>query len=108
MIEERFYLGEGLKEAPSIVDPLIVTASMARVRAQRFLEDPNQGAYYNVKERTLAIPYRSTAILPGTWVKVYDSRLGLNGKLLRVASVSVLIERDGLTSNIVCQEFIAP
>ena len=107
MIELRFYRGKGDREAPQIVEQLIVNGSMARVRAKKFLDDPSEGAYYHVRERTFQIPHYED-VLPNTWITVTDSKLGLNRTAMKVISVQTQVGPSSVFDTVICQQFIDP
>jgi len=93
---------DGLKEAPSINDSLIISESMAVARGKRFLDDPDQGAYYLTKKRNLRVPHKisggeaSDHIEPGTWITVTDSHLGLSNQKLKVTLYNISITPDAV------------
>jgi len=64
---------------------------MARARCKRFLDDPDQGAYYLTKQRTLRVPHKGSTVIPSTWITVTDSHLGLTNTKLKVKSYTISI-----------------
>ena len=88
---------DGTKEGVPINDSLIISESMAVARGKRYLDDPDQGAYYLTKKRSLRVPHKISGgeatdhIEPRTWVTVTDSHLGLNNQKLKVTSYNISI-----------------
>jgi len=87
----------GDREAPSINDSLITSESTAASRGKRYLDDPDQGAYYLTKKRNLRMPHEISGevaldhIEPGSWVTVTDSHLGLSNQKLKVKAYNINI-----------------
>lgn len=109
MVEGVFIRGDGDKYASPIMDELIATASMARVRAKRFFDDPDQGAYYQTHERQLLAPHKGPHVVPGAWITVTDGRLGLSGTAVKVTAVSIQISATaGVFATLSTQEFKEP
>lgn len=85
--------GDGDKEAPSINDSLIITETMGVTRGKRFLDDPDQGAYYVTKKRNLRVPHKmisgESAIEPREWVTVTDGKLNLNEQKLKIKAYNL-------------------
>lgn len=81
--------GAGDRQAGDIRDSLVSSVSMATARGKRFLDDPDQGGYYQVIRYSLRVPYVD-AILPGDWITITETdKLGLTDQKLRVRSVSM-------------------
>ena len=84
-------------EAPSISDSLIISETMAVSRGKRFLDDPDQGAYYLTKKRNLRVPHNISGevatdhIEPGGWVTVTDGKLGLASQKVKIKAYNVTI-----------------
>ncbi len=97
--------GNGNVHAPDINDALIVTESMAVIRGKRFLDDPTQGGYYQGVERSIRIPHTSPDVVPGAWVTITDSHLGLLSVDLKVKSVSIVIRKSSVWADIVVESY---
>ena len=93
-ISVKIIRGNGDREAPSIEDDMITTDSMAVSRATRFLDDPNQGAYYSTVKRQLRTTHKSALVYPSKWIEVSDSHLGLDNKKLKVLSYSITVDKE--------------
>lgn len=96
---------DGDREASSISDSLIVTENMAKQRGKRFLDDPSQGGYYLVKKRTLKVPHKGAGVVPGTWITVSDSHLGLRNQRLKVKSYTINITRKSVWATIETEQY---
>lgn len=107
MIEVQVYKGAGDKEAPPISDPLIITESMATIRGRRALEDPTILGYFQTFERTLRVPHHED-VIPGAWIRVTDSKLGLSRQAVKVVSVSTSIEPAAVFDEIVVHQYVDP
>lgn len=83
--------GGGDREAPPINDSLIINEYMATLRGKRFLDDPGQGGYYSAKARSLKFRHKGASVVPGSWITVSDSHLGLDSTKLKVKSYSITI-----------------
>lgn len=98
--------GDGLKEAPSINDALVVSSNDAKARGKRWLDDN----YYLVKKHTMQVPHKKS-ILQGEWITVTDSKLSLQNKLMKVKSYNLSITPNGVWANIEAEyyeEFSVP
>ena len=90
----------GDKEAPPITDTMITTENMAAKRGKRFLDDVDQGGYYMVKRKSLRTVHKSEEVLPGTWIAVTDSHLGLSSSKLKVKEYSIDITPNAVWATI--------
>jgi hypothetical protein len=103
----RCIRGDGTNEAEPISDSLIITERMAVLRGKRFLDDPDQGGYYEVKKRTLKTIHKGPDIVKGSWISVTDSSLGLSATQLKVTGIAIDISRsDGVWASIETEQYI--
>jgi hypothetical protein len=100
--------GSGDVEAPPIGDPVLSTESVAKLRGKRFLDDPEQGAYYTTKRRVMRTPHRGASVKPRTWITVTDSHLGLTLKLLKVKSYSIAITQNSVWATMETEQYDTP
>ena len=100
--------GNGDKEAPSLSDSRITNDNMAALRGKRFLDDPSQGNYYTVKNRSLRVPHKGNNIVPGDWVTVSDGKLGLSSQKVKIKTYSISITPSGVWADIETQQFVEP
>lgn len=96
------------KEAPSINNSLISTENQATRRGKKFLDDPEEGAYYKVIRRTFKVPHKNNNIFPGTWVTVTSQKLGLASVQLRVKSYKISITPDAVWGTLETEQFLEP
>ncbi len=101
----KCHRGDGNVTAPDINDALIVTESMAVTRGKRFLDDPNQGGYYSAVKRRLKVPHKSPDVVPGSWITVTDSKLGLLDTALKVLAVSVTITKSSVWAEVEAESY---
>lgn len=105
-IEAKIIRGSGDREAPSITDEMIVSDSMAVARGKRFLDDPDQGAYYTTIRRGLQAIHKSANVYPSKWIQVTDSHLGMENKKLKVLSYTISISKSGVWANMDTEEYL--
>ena len=98
--------GSGDREASEISDPLIVTNYMAALRGKRFLDDPDEGAYYRTVRRTLSVPHTPAGdVLPGKWISVTDGHLGMSNKLLKVTGYTINISPTSIFAQVDAEDY---
>lgn len=93
------------REAEPITESLITSESVAAARGKRFLDDPEQGAYYQVIRRSLRVPHKSENVTPGSWILVTDQKLGLKKTPLKVLNYKIEIKRDGVWATMDTEEY---
>jgi len=98
--------GYGDKEGEEISNSLIVTESMAVSRGKRYLDDPSQGGYYQVKTRTFKVPHKGSVVVPGTWVSISNGDLNLSDTPVRVKSYSLTLTPNSIFGSLVTEEFV--
>jgi len=98
--------GDGDREAPTINDSLIVTENMATSRGKRFLDDPGQGGYYLVKERSFQVPIYADDILPNSWLTLTCSQLGINAEVVKVKNRTLTITPKSIWLNLDTEQFV--
>ena len=97
--------GTGDREGPSISDSLLVTDSDAVKRGKRWLDDPNQGAYYLTKKRALKVPHKGAHVIPRTWITVTDGKLGLSNQKLKVKSYTITITLSSVWATMETEQY---
>ena len=98
--------GYGDKEGEEITNSLIVTESMAVSRGKRYLDDPSQGGYYQVKTRAFKVPHKGSAIVPGAWVTISNGDLNLSETPVRVKQYSLTITPKSIMAMMTTEEFV--
>lgn len=86
MISVLCIRGTGDRQAPDIIDELISTERIARLRGSAFLDE----TYYNRSRRTVRAPFAD--IRDGQIVDVRDGRIG--GGKFRVTSSTIEVIRE--------------
>lgn len=99
--------GSGDREAPSISDSLIINQHMATLRGKRYLDDPDQGGYYSAKARTLRSRHKGALVVPGSWITVSDSHLGLDSTKLKVKSYTISMTRSSVWGTVETESYEA-
>ncbi len=104
-IRVRCFRNKKDREADPISDSLISANDIAVARGKRFLDDPEQGAYYHTVRRSLKIPHKGGGVVPGAWIRITDTKTGLNGLLLKVISYKLSVSRSSLWAVIETEEY---
>lgn len=107
-ITKFFKRGLGNRIGEDINDPKISSITVARARAKRYLDDPNQGGYYIAHSHALGVPHKGPSVLPGGFISITEQKLGMTGEILKIKSYKISGTISGVTAQIEAERYTDP
>ncbi len=95
-IKLRCIRDDGDKDGGSISAPLCTNKTLAKIRGKRYLDDPEQGNYFDTEHKGFNLRFKQM-LKPGDMIYVDSERSG--GGLYKCLSFGVTITPDSITSS---------
>ena len=89
----------GDRIAPQIQSNLISTNEIAEMRGNRFLDDPDQGAFYMTISRNISVPHKEGVATARFASVSCPSLFGNDPRIFRINSYSVTWTKEGSKAN---------
>lgn len=98
-ITVKCYRDNGDKEGGSISAPLCTSEKLAKMRGKRYLDDPEQGNYYQTTKRRFSLPHK-VMLKTEDFVTIQSQRLDKNSVMsYKCLSYTLVITKNSVTAS---------
>jgi hypothetical protein len=96
-IKIRCKRDNGDKGGGSISAPLCISKKLAKIRGKRYLDDPNEGNYFDTVLRNYVVPHKKM-LKPGDFICIESNRV--KGGIFKVLSYELNITKSEILGTI--------